>query len=59
MVLARLRPRPEVGFGLSEPFEQGVGVGEQAFTFIGEAHPAVVALEQRGAELALERGDLL
>ena len=51
--------RLQLRLGLGEAGEDGVGVADERLAGLGEPDPARVALDERAAGLALERGDLL
>ena len=66
--LERRQPQPaaadagdrlQLGLGLAEPREDRVGVAHERLARLGQPDAARVALDERAAGLALERGDLL
>ncbi len=57
--LARGAQLGELGVGGVEAARERVGVAEQQLPGLGQGEPARAAVEQRRADLALERGDLL
>ena len=56
---AQAGDRLELGLGVGQPREDRVGVLDERAAGVGQAHAARVALDEAGAGLALERGDLL
>ena len=56
---AQAGDRLELGLGLGEPREDPLGVAHHGLAGVGEPHAARAALDEDGAGLALERGDLL
>jgi hypothetical protein len=56
---AQAGDRLQLGLGLAEAGEDGVGVADECLAGLGQPDPAGVALDERSAGLALERGDLL
>ncbi len=56
---AQAGDRLQLGLGLGEAGEHGVGVAHERLPRLGQPHPARVALHEHGSGLALERGDLL
>ena len=51
--------RLELGLGVGEPSEDDVGVADEHLAGLGEPHAARGALDEGGAGLALQGGDLL
>ena len=56
---AQARDVLELGLGLGEPAEDRLRVAHERLARLREPHAAGAALDQHGAGLALERGDLL
>ena len=56
---AQAGDRLQFGLGLAEPSEDRVGVAHERLAGLGQPDAARVALDERAAGLALERGDLL
>ena len=56
---AQAGDRLELGLGLGELGEDPLGVAHDRLAGVGQPHPARAALDEHGAGLALERGDLL
>ena len=56
---AQAGDRLQLGLGLGEPGEDRVGVAHERLAGLGQPDAARVALDERAAGLALERGDLL
>ena len=56
---AQAGDRLQLGLGLGEPGEDPLGVADDGLAGVGEPHAARAALDEHGAGLALERGDLL
>ena len=56
---AHARDRVELGLGGGEPRDHDLGVLDQRAAGVGEPDAAAGAVDERGAGLLLERGDLL
>ena len=56
---AQAGDRLELGLGLGEPGEDGLGVADDGLARLRQPHPAGAALDEHRPGLALERGDLL
>ena len=56
---AQAGDRLQLGLGLAEAGEDRVGVADERLAGLGQPDSARVALDERAAGLALERGDLL
>jgi hypothetical protein len=56
---AQAGDRLQLGLGLAQAGEDGLGVAHERLAGLRQAHPARVALDQHGAGLAFQGGDLL
>ena len=56
---AQAGDRLQLGLGLGQAGHDRLGVADDRLARLGEPHAARAALHERGAGLALERGDLL
>ena len=56
---AQAGDRLQLGLGLAQAGEDGVGMAHERLAGLRQPHPAGAALNEDGARLALQRGDLL